>query len=133
MRGSAMSRSTFEPGHQERAEEALRQSGRFEDLLDGQRAAWHIGRVLQHGAVASHQRWRGEAQDLPEGEIPWHDRQHDPDWLECDVTVTGVGFDVFVGEKFRRVLGVEVAVPGALLDLSLSLDDGLAHLVGRQR
>ena len=42
MRGSAMSRSTLEPGTSKCTKQALRQSGRFEDLLDGQRTAWHI-------------------------------------------------------------------------------------------
>ena len=37
---------------------------------------------------------------------------------------------VLVGKELGRVLGVVVAVRGALLDLRLGLDDRLAHLGG---
>ena len=51
--------------------------GVAEDLLDGQRAAGDVGRVLEDRGVAGQQGGRGEAQDLPEREVPRHDREDD--------------------------------------------------------
>ena len=76
-------------------------AGALEDLLDGQRAAGHVGGVLEHGAVAGHQRRRGEAEDLPEGEVPGHDRQHHAERLERDVALRSVGVSPWSPETGR--------------------------------
>ena len=135
MRGSAISCSTARAGHQQRAEQALPAGPRVaEDLLDGQRRSrGTFEACLSTAAVAGHQRRRGEAEHLPEREVPGHDRQHDAQRLEGDVALGGVGLDVLVGQEARGVLGVEVAVPGALLDFGFGFDDRLAHLRRGQR
>ena len=89
--------------------------------------------MFEDRAVAGHQRRRREANDLPEWEVPGHDRQHDTQRLEGDIALAGVGLDVFVRQESGRVLGVEIAVPGALFYFAFGFDDGLAHLGGRER
>ena len=69
---------------QQRLEDALGESGAAEDLLDRERALGHVRRVLEQPHVAGHERRRGEAEDLPEGEVPGHDREHRPDRLVGD-------------------------------------------------
>ena len=81
--------------------------------------------MLQDGSVASHDGGRGKADDLPVGEVPGHDCQDDADGREFDVALGGVGGHVFGREECLGVLGVVVAVPGALLDLSQRLAIGL--------
>ena len=62
---------------QKRSEQMLGESCFAEDLLDCKGAPGHIGCVFQHGGVPGHEPWRGEAEHLPEREIPWHDGQND--------------------------------------------------------
>ena len=72
---------------------------------------------------------RGEAEDLPEREVPGHDREHRPERLVADDSSrrASVG-DRLVGQEALGVLGVEAADPGALLRLGHGRADGLAHL-----
>ncbi len=88
--------------------------------------------MLEQAHVARHQRRGGEAEDLPEGEVPGHHRQHRAERVEAHQALRGVGLDRLLGEEALGVLGVVVADPGALLDLGLGLDDRLAHLAGHQ-
>ena len=53
-------------------------------LLDGQRTLRHIRGVLEQSDISRHERGRGEAEHLPEGKVPGHDRQHRPDRLVAD-------------------------------------------------
>ncbi len=73
--GSAMTRvrNTF-----------VRQAGVAEDLLDRERDTGDVRGVLEQSGVAGHQRRGGEAEHLPEGEVPRHDRQHGAQWLVAD-------------------------------------------------
>ena len=71
--------------NQERLEHAVGKAGAAEDVLDGERALRHVRRVLEEADVAGHQRRRGEAEHLPEREVPRHDREHDAERLVADV------------------------------------------------
>ena len=113
-------------------EEVLGQPGVAEDLLDGQGAPGHVGGVLQERRVAGHEGRRREAEDLPQGEVPGHDRQDDPQGLEADVAAGGVGGHGLAGQEALRPPGVVVADPGALVGLGPALGQGLAHLQGHQ-
>ena len=50
-----------------------------EHVLDGEGASGDIGGVLEQARIARHQRRRREAENLPKGEIPRHDGEHDAD------------------------------------------------------
>ena len=116
--------------HEQGAEGAFGEAAGADDGLDLERAAGDVGGVLEDGGVARHEGRRGEAEDLPVGEVPRHDGEDDAERLVGDVAGGGVGDDRLVGEEVFGVLGVEVAVPGAFLDFGLALGDGLAHFEG---
>ena len=84
--------------------------------------------MLEQRRVAGHEARREEPNDLPERVIPRHDREHDTERLERDDALTRVRLHSLIGEEARRVIGVEVAIPRALLDLGEGLGDRLAHL-----
>ena len=88
--------------------------------------------MLQHRAVAGHQRRGDEAEHLPEREIPRHDRQHDADRVEGDEHFGTAEVDRLVGKIGVGVLGEPVAMERAFLDLGPAFVEGLAHLVGHQ-
>ena len=117
---------------QERREHARGKGGVAEDRFNRQRAAGDVGRVLQQADVACHQCRRGEAEDLPQREVPRHDRQHRTQGVIANVAARGVGGDVLRGEIVSGVVGEVVAGGGAFLHLRLGRDDGLAHLAGHQ-
>ena len=84
--------------------------------------------MLQYARVSRHQCWRGKAEDLPVREVPGHKRQYDAQRLKLNVAFGRVRRHVFIGEELFGIVGVVVAVQGALLNFCLGLDDGLAHL-----
>ncbi len=88
--------------------------------------------MLQHGAVAGSHRGSEETEELPERIIPGHHREDDTERVEDHTTFRGIARHDFIAQKAWGVLGVEVARPGALLDFSFGLDDGLAHLLSDQ-
>ena len=110
---------------QQRLEHALGKAGAPEDVLDGERALRHVGGVLEQADVAGHQRRRGEAEHLPEREVPRHHRQHRADRLVGHPALRGAGLDRLVGQEPLGVLGVVAAAEGALGRL---LDGGLERL-----
>ena len=63
------------------AEHARGKAGLPEHRLDGQGALRDIGGVLEQTGVARDQRGRGEAEDLPEREVPRHHGQYGPQRL----------------------------------------------------
>src|SRR2546426_320241 len=69
---------------------------------------------------------------LPEGKVPGHDGEDGPERIEAHVAAGGVGLARLLGEERLRLVGVVFARPGALLDLGLALNDGLAHLERHQ-
>ena len=72
----------------------------------------------------------GKTEDLPEGEVPRHHRQHGAEGLEGDEAAGHIAGEGLVGEEAGGVLRVVVAGEGALLHLGLGLGDHLAHLGG---
>src|SRR5947209_5331019 len=84
-------RLDFAARDQHRTEQARRQTGAGEDLLNRQRAAGHVRGMLQNGAVTCHERRGGKPKNLPERKVPGHDRQHHPERLKRDEAVAGVG------------------------------------------
>jgi len=111
-------------------ERAGREARLAKRLLDVERAARDVAGVLEHAGVARHQGRGREPEDLPIGEVPGHDRQYHAQRLVGDVAVRGGRRDVLVGQEPLGVLGIEVAGPGAFLDLGLGVADRLAHLAG---
>ena len=86
--------------------------------------------MLQEADVPRHERRGGEAEDLPEGEVPGHDGEHRPERQEADERARRARLHLLVGEEALAVLGVEAADPGALLGLGDGRPEGLAHLEG---
>ena len=99
-----------------------------EHLLDVERAPRHVGRVLQDPRIPGYERWRRESEHLPEREIPGHDREHRSERFELDVAARCVTRAWLLGEEGCGLLGVVLARPRALLDLSHALCQRLAHL-----
>ncbi len=130
MRGSSISRATRSEPTRSVLERALGEARLAEDLLDRQGAVGDVRSVLQEPDVAGHQRRRGEAEDLPEGEVPGHHGEDRPERVVADEAAGGVGRDRLLGEEALGVLGVVPADRGALLGLSDAGADGLAHLEG---
>ena len=52
------------------AEYAFGEAGFVENLFDGESALRDVRGVFQHRGVARHETWRGEAEHLPEREVP---------------------------------------------------------------
>ncbi len=91
----------------------------------------HVGRVLEQPDVAHHERRRGEADHLPEREVPRHDGQHRAEWLVVHVGLRPAGGDRLVGQQRLGVLGEPAQADGALRHLGLGGGERLAHL-GRE-
>src|SRR5437667_278427 len=83
-------------------------------------------------AIAVHESGRGEAEHLPEREVPGHHGEHDSQRIEADVALGRIGLTGLLGQKAGGLLRVVVAHPGAFLHLRLALDDRLAHLAGHR-
>ena len=122
--------STSLLGRSSGPEQVTGHAGFMKHFLNRERAAGHIARMLQKRSVASHQRRRGKAEDLPEGEVPRHHREHDADRVEGDERFFAAEIHGLVGEICRRVVGEPVAVKGAFFDFGEAVGDGLAHLLG---
>src|SRR6185312_9010034 len=60
--------------NEQRLKDAVRRACFAEELLERERALRHVRRVLEQPNVARAQSRRGEADDLPEGKVPRHDR-----------------------------------------------------------
>jgi hypothetical protein len=89
--------------------------------------------MLQHRGIAGHQRRGGEAEDLPEREIPRHDREHRSQRPEHHLGVSAVELDRLGRQERLGVRGIEIAISGALLDLRAAFGERLAHFAGHQR
>jgi hypothetical protein len=61
--------------------DAVGSAGTPEHILDGEGALRNVRRVLEKPDIPGHERRRRESKDLPEGKIPWHDRQDDAERL----------------------------------------------------
>ena len=117
---------------EQRLKNALRHPRFAKDLLDRQRRLRHVGGVLEQHHVAGDQRGQAGAKRLPERKVPRHHGQNDAERLEPDIAFGGGALGRFVGQQALAVLGQPVGGPGALFDLRLGLDDGLAHLSREQ-
>ena len=108
-------------------------AGVREQLADRQRAAADVGGVLEHRAVARAQARRGEAEHLPQREVPRHPGEHGAERLERDEAARAVARERLVGEELGGMLREPGARERALLHLGAGLRQGLAHLGGDQR
>ena len=88
-RSSARTDSTWRDFDEQRLEGAAGKAGAADQRLDGERALRDVRRVLEQADVAGHQRGREEAEDLPEGEVPGHDGEHDAERVPAHVAVVG--------------------------------------------
>ena len=132
-RSSARTISTWLASIEQRLEGAAGKAGAAHQGFDGERALGHVGGVLEQADVARHQRGREKAEDLPEGEVPGHDGEHDAERVPADVGVVGSDVDGLGREDAGGVVGVVAADAGAFEDFGAGLRDGLAHLGGDER
>jgi len=88
--------------------------------------------MLEQPNIARHQGGGGETEDLPEGKVPGHDRQHRTQREMANVASALVGRHLLVGQILLGVLGVMAANPGALLRLAGGGLLGFAHLQSHQ-
>ena len=88
--------------------------------------------MLEDGRIAGHQGGCGEAEHLPEGEVPRHHGEDRAERLEANVTPGGVRLARLLGEKGLGVVRVVLTARGALIDFGLGLNDRLAHLEGHR-
>jgi len=88
----------------------------------------HVRGVLQEHHVPGRERRQPGAERLPEREVPGHDREDHAQGLIPHVTLRRGALDRLVGQEAGGVVGDPGCSPGALFDLGLGLDDGLAHL-----
>ena len=72
------------------------------DVLDGERAAGHVGGVLEQADVAGHEGRGREAEDLPEGKVPRHHGQHGAEGVVAHVAAPGLRRHLLEGEVFGR-------------------------------
>ena len=113
---------------QQSLEGALGEARAPDELFDRQGTLGHVGGVLEQRNVAGHQRGRGEAEDLPEWEVPGHHSQHGPQGLVVNVASRGVGRHFLIAEEALGVLGIVAAGPGAFERLLDRCPERLAHL-----
>ena len=88
--------------------------------------------MLEEAGVAGHEGGRRETEDLPEREIPRHDREHGTEGQERHEAPAGVGRHHFRGEEALGVVRVVAAHPRALLRLRPAPRQRLAHLYRHQ-
>src|SRR5262245_5426379 len=88
--------------------------------------------MFEQPNIAGHQGGRGEAEDLPERKIPWHDREYHPEWLPEHRAARGRGLDQFLLEKALRVLSIISAADDALAHFVARRADWLAHFEGNR-
>ena len=118
---------------QQSAEHICGKTSLPEHILDGERASGHVARMFEDGRVARHQRRRGEAENLPEREIPRHDREDRAERIERHEGFRPVPFDRLTRQHTLGMIGEVIAVQGAFLDLAEALGPGLSHLGGHER
>jgi hypothetical protein len=115
---------------------ALRVPGADEQLLHQDGGARNVGGVLEQCRVPRHQRGRGEADHLPEREVPRHHGQHRAERPIADHRGLGSGVggvgrgDPLVGEQCRPPVGEPAHGLDALGHLGGGLCERLAHLQG---
>ena len=85
--------------------------------------------MLEHCRVACHQRRGGEAEDLPEREVPGHHREHDADRIESDEALAGLGLHRLAGEEFLGIVRIELTGQRAFLRFANTVTHGLAHFL----
>ena len=117
---------------QEGLEGAAGKAGAADERLNGEGGLRDAGGVLEQSDVAGHEGGCGEAEDLPEGEVPGHDGEDDAEGIPADVAVVAVGGDGLFGEDTLCVFSVVAAAGGAFEDLGAGAREGLAHLLGEQ-
>ena len=110
----------------------LREARVDEYLLQGQRAAGYVRRVLEENPVASGNRGDREPHHLPDRVVPRHHCQH-----EADCLIAHPGFDIgdlnlLVAQDRRGLVCVVLGGDGRLLQLIFRLTKRLAHLCGDQ-
>ena len=119
---------------EQRLERAAGKAGAAHQGFDGERALGHVGGVLEQADVAGHQRGREEAEDLPEGEVPGHDGEHDAERIPAHVGVGRLRCRRVraqgCGRRGRRSSGRRLA---HLTISARDCGDGLAHLGGDER
>jgi hypothetical protein len=117
-------------GDQQCLEDIRRKSGAADDVFDGERALRDVGCMLEQADIAGHQGRSGEAEDLPEGEVPRHDGEDGSDGLVTNIAAAGAHVDSFFREQALAVFDVVAAGEGAFGGLGARGSDGLSHLEG---
>nr|WP_262984904.1 hypothetical protein [Sphingomonas daechungensis] len=116
----------------DRSEEGAWNAGFMEHLFDRESATRDVAGVFQKCAIARHQRGCSEAEDLPEREVPRHDRKHDADGIEGYERLAAADVDALIRQIALGVIGEPVAMSGAFLDFRAAVGKGLTHLFGHE-
>ena len=114
--------------HEQVGVAACGQASVVHQLLEGQCALRHIGRVLDHHHVAGHQIGRGEAGDLVVRIVPWLHTEQNAQRAALHHGLALVGLQRLGREERLGVVGVVVDDRGAERHLAGALADELAHL-----
>ena len=104
--------------HQQGLKHPCRETRLGEHLLNGGGAAGHIGGMFEHCHIPCHEGGGGKAKDLPEGKVPGHHRQHNPQGLIAHKALTTVGLARYILQKAWCLFSVKAADPSAFHDLS---------------
>ena len=91
-------------------------SGITKNIFNSEGALRNVGRVLEQADIAGHQSRSGKSEDLPEGKIPWHNRENDPERLVADEASRSIRGDALFGQKFLAVLCIIAATTRAFLN-----------------
>ena len=118
---------------QQRLKGAAGKAGATNQRLDRESALRDVRRMLEQADVACHQRGREKAEDLPEGEVPRHDGEHDAERIPAHIAVVGLGVGWLraqgCGRRDRRSSGRRRRTSGS----RASGFERLAHLERDQR
>ena len=88
--------------------------------------------MFEDCCVPCHQRRGRKAKDLPVGEVPGHNGQHDTERTKGNIAFSGVGVHWFVRQEVFCLFRKVIAVPGAFLDFRFGLSQGFAHFQYRR-
>src|SRR5947209_11105140 len=98
------------------SQHALGESRFLKDTLDLQGDTRDVGGVFEHRGIACHQGRCCKAEDLPVRKVPGHDCQHNAQWTEGNIALSGVGGNFLICKEAPSILCKEVAAPCAFFD-----------------
>ena len=86
--------------------------------------------MFQDHGVPGHKGWDCKTKHLPEGKVPRHDSQNDPQRIKPNITFAGITANPLNMEKGLGMLPKVIARQGTLVNLGPCLMNRFAHLHG---